>query len=259
VPRRDQRQGQGHRCRAETARPGQELGDHESLLRLPAVLQPGTGGAQQVKPGLSSGRVPRGLQLRSGSHQRRFRVPARTALPQWPGLRDEGRSRQGGNGIPAGAEQQSGRCAGGLPVPGGHIRAPQAEGQGSRVLYGRPAAFPGVEGAQATLPGTGRQGALPRAPCESRDAQGAATRRGGGPRSATRGGGSPRRRLPPRGPREPPATAPREVAKPAAPVAQPPRQVIGSPTNPWCRFCPEAVPPQDPGTSKPQAVPKAAP
>ncbi len=58
---------------------------------------------------------------------------------------------------------------------------------------------------------------------------------------------------------EPPATAPREVAKPAAPAAQPPRQVIGSPTNPWCRFCPEAVPPQDPGTSKPQAVPKAAP
>lgn len=63
----------------------------------------------------------------------------------------------------------------------------------------------------------------------------------------------------PTAPPEPPATAPREVAKPAAPVAQPPRQVIGSPTNPWCRFCPEAVPPQDPGTSKPQAVPKAAP
>lgn len=58
---------------------------------------------------------------------------------------------------------------------------------------------------------------------------------------------------------EPPATAPGEVAKPAAPVAQPPRQVIGSPTNPWCRFCPEALPPQDPGTSKPQVVPKAAP
>ncbi len=58
---------------------------------------------------------------------------------------------------------------------------------------------------------------------------------------------------------EPTATAPREVAKPAAPVAQPPRQAIGSPTNPWCRFCPEAVPPQDPGTSKPQAVPTAAP
>ncbi len=42
-------------------------------------------------------------------------------------------------------------------------------------------------------------------------------------------------------------------------TVNPPQPAIGSPSNPWCRFCPDAVPTQDPSTSRTQAEPTATP
>jgi hypothetical protein len=57
----------------------------------------------------------------------------------------------------------------------------------------------------------------------------------------------------------PTPAAPTQPAPPAKHSTQPPSQPIGSPTNPWCRFCPETEQTRDPATSKPQAAPTAVP
>lgn len=50
-----------------------------------------------------------------------------------------------------------------------------------------------------------------------------------------------------------------DAANPDKPVAIPPQPVIGSKSNPWCRFCPDAGQASDPATSKSQVEPKAVP
>lgn len=53
-----------------------------------------------------------------------------------------------------------------------------------------------------------------------------------------------------------PASA--DAAMTDKPAAKSPQPALGSPSNPWCRFCPDAKPLPGPETSTPQAAPKAA-
>jgi hypothetical protein len=51
--------------------------------------------------------------------------------------------------------------------------------------------------------------------------------------------------------------APSNTTTLTEPVTKPPQPFPGSPSNPWCRFCPDIKPSSDPGTSTPQVGPKA--